>query len=255
MLARGMDGGRDSRPGSLLMTVVRSATELADVADPAWPELREVLDRAAVPVSVLPVDAGAAVLFRLQVTARSMLGALALNCGGLLVDHGWLRILGGGHGRLPDLASANALGDPTAASTSPGSLTVAYDVLGGEFAVNGGALPAELGEMYYFAPDSLTWEPIGGGHSAFVEWAVDGGLEEFYGELRWPEWQEEVAALAPDQGITVYPPLWSVEGRDPAAASRRPAALTELLAFRDDTIRQLEGLPSGSRIHVRVADS
>ena len=34
-------------------------------------------------------------LSRLQVTARSMMGALALSSGGMLVDHGWVRLLGG----------------------------------------------------------------------------------------------------------------------------------------------------------------
>mgnify|MGYP006138941707 CR=1 FL=1 len=41
------------------------------------------------------------VLHRLQVTRRSTLGGLAADTGGLLVDHGWLRHLGGGSARLP----------------------------------------------------------------------------------------------------------------------------------------------------------
>ncbi|MFJ1567975.1 DUF2625 family protein [Streptomyces erythrochromogenes] len=43
---------------------------------------------------MLPVDAesGRACLRQLQVTARSNLGGIVLNCGGLLVDGGWLRI-------------------------------------------------------------------------------------------------------------------------------------------------------------------
>ena len=28
-----------------------------------------------------------------------------------------------------------------------------------------------------------------------------------YAELRWPGWEREVAALAPDRGFSIYPPL------------------------------------------------
>jgi Protein of unknown function DUF2625 len=50
---------------------------------------------------------------------------------------------------------------PTAASTSPGSLVVAEDVLGGRFAVDGGELGVEPGTVCYFGPDSLSWVDLG----------------------------------------------------------------------------------------------
>jgi hypothetical protein len=58
-----------------------------------------------------------------------VLGAVALNCGGLLIDHGWLRILGGGGRGLPDLATVNGLGDPANTPGPPPYLTVAFDEL------------------------------------------------------------------------------------------------------------------------------
>ena len=92
----------------------RSADESAGVDNPAWPGLFEAVANAEVPVAVLDVarGRGMTVLHRLQVSAASGLGALALNCGGLVVDHGWLRVLGGGTTDLPDLAQVNGLGDP-----------------------------------------------------------------------------------------------------------------------------------------------
>jgi Protein of unknown function DUF2625 len=93
---------------------LRGSAGLASVSDPVSPRLREFVEQITT-ARVLPVapEAGQAVLFRLQVTAGSTLGALALNCGGLLLDHGWLRILGGGTSELPDLATANGLGAPS----------------------------------------------------------------------------------------------------------------------------------------------
>src|SRR6202034_1248843 len=59
--------------------------ELATVDDPAWPELDGLFAASPVPLTVLPVDTGEArrSLLQLQVTARSVLGAVALNSGGL----------------------------------------------------------------------------------------------------------------------------------------------------------------------------
>jgi hypothetical protein len=36
-----------------------------------------------------------------QVTTRSPMGAVVYETGGLLIDHGWIRVLGSGHPRLP----------------------------------------------------------------------------------------------------------------------------------------------------------
>src|SRR5438067_3056212 len=107
---------------------MRSVEELTATPDPAWPALEAEL-RSNPQVTILPVAAAAArdCLFRLQVSARSRLGALALHTGGLLVDDGWLRVLGGGdHAGLPSLAQANGLpGD----GRPPASLVVGHDVL------------------------------------------------------------------------------------------------------------------------------
>ena len=253
-----MDCSGFDRQGSPTVNAMRPVSELRDVADPAWPDLRRALEEAAVPVSVVPIErpAGESVLYRLQVTARSVLGALAVHTGGVLVDDGWLRLLGGGGGDLPDLASINRLGDPAAGRGAPGSLVVALDVFGGKFAINGGSLPGAPGEICYFAPETLTWQSIGGGHSAFVTWALSGGLEEFYRGLRWPGWQREVSELGPGQGLSVFPPLWSSQGRrDVAGASRKTASLSELVTLHEDSARQLADLPSGSRVQVRLKPS
>jgi Protein of unknown function DUF2625 len=173
-------------------------------------------------------QAGLEVLFRMQVTARSMMGALALNSGGMLVDHGWVRLLGGGSGDLPDLAAANGLGPP-GASAPPPWLTAGFDVLGGRFAVNGGGLPGQPGQVCYWGPDTLSWTALGAGYSQFARMMLGGGLAGFYQDLRWPGWQEEVAALGTDQGISVYPFLFTAQSRPVAHASRRPVPFAELL--------------------------
>ena len=69
---------------------------------------------------------GADVLVALQVTTRSPMGAIAFETGGLLFDHGWLRLLGSGSMRLEgDLARWNGLGASALVEAFEGALLVA----------------------------------------------------------------------------------------------------------------------------------
>lgn len=234
---------------------MRSLEELTATDEPAWPLVGEWIAQGAVEVSVLPVDppgSGAATLYRLQVTARSPLGALALNTGGLLVDGGWLRVLGAGAPGLVDLATANGLDkvDDPDRGQPPGHLVVGFDVLGGTFAVNHTDLPAAPGEVCYFGPDTLDWSPLGlTGHGHWLQWALSGGLSQVFADLRWPGWQTDIAGLAPGQGMHVYPPLFSVEGRR-GPVSRRPVPLCELVDAHADVAAQLAA--AGDPVRIRV---
>lgn len=251
--------------------MMRSATDLMSVETPAWPEVKAAIEAAPYPVRALPVDPeqGAEVIERLQVTPASALGALAANCGGLLVDHGWLRILGGGYrgpgaasqapavqlgaasqapagqpgaaGQLADLATVNGLpargdGPP---EHPPGYLVVAVDVLGGQFAIDGGALGLAPGKVCYFAPDSLTWGNTDAGHSRFVQAMLGGATTQFYESFRWPGWESECDALALDQGWSLYPPPFTAEGKDLTQVARRTVPMAELLDFYTDAASQL----------------
>lgn len=229
---------------------MREIDELVQVADPAWPELQQAFAGSAVPVRVLPadLDEGRRCLHRLQVTARSVLGALTLHCGGLVLDDGWLRVYGAGSagGGLPSLGRVNGFPEEPAPHWHPAAgLVVGHDVLGGVFCLNGhdpagNGRPGAPGQMTYFAPDTLEWEALDMGHSAWIGWLLSGGPDRFYEGLRWPGWREEAAALELSQGISVVPFLWSKEAHeDLAATSRRAVALREVVGVSADFARQL----------------
>ena len=239
------------------VTVVRTARELLEVDDPAWPAVERAVAESPRDVRVLPIepDAGADVVSRLQVSARSTLGALASACGGLVVDHGWLRILGGGHNGLPDLAAANRLDPPGPDAKPPPALVVGYDVLGGRFAVDAGGLGVQEGEVCYLGPDALSWVGLGAGHGAFVHWALGGeGLDDFYASLRWPGWQQRVDVLALDRGLAAYPPPFTEEGQDLSSASLREVPFVELLTWYDEVREQIAGLPEGATFELRPTE-
>lgn len=158
---------------------MRTLNELIDVDGPAWLALGEELGAGAVPVEVLPADPALAhaSLLQLQVTARSYLGAVVLHSGGLLLDDGWLRVLGS---------------------------------------------PAADRSRLSGAPD------------------------QFYADLRWPGWRVEVAELNGGRGLSLYPPLWSAEGRgDLAATSRCAVPMGQLLGFARETGQQFDGVDPG----------
>lgn len=99
---------------------VRSVEELMQVADPAWPLILAAIEDSD-SATVLPASApqAEATLFALQVSVQSALGALALNAGGVLIDKGWIRILGAGAEGLPGLAAANGLSHPSTSGRLP----------------------------------------------------------------------------------------------------------------------------------------
>jgi hypothetical protein len=222
------------RSGSKIMRPLR---ELIDNKEPAWPLIEEWISEAVMDVEVLPADraAGEAALHAAQVTTRSPMGAMAYKAAGLFIDSGWLRVLGaGGHPRLQ--RSLPAWND----GRSDGFYLVADDAVGGSFALNGGALGDDKGKVYYFAPDSLRWEPCDFGYSDFLPWAMSGDVTEFYESLRWDGWQTEVRQLTGDQAINFYPFLFA-EGPPLKKRSRRPVPVTEQYELQLEMQRQLGG--------------
>jgi Protein of unknown function DUF2625 len=106
------------------------------------------------------------------------------------------------------------------------------------------ARPGGPGEVVYFAPDSLRWEPMEDGYGSWLTWMFSGTFGRFYEGLRWPGWEAEAAALHPRQGLSVIPFLWSEQAhQDRAATSRRPAAVQELLSLHHEFLRQVPGDP------------
>jgi hypothetical protein len=200
----------------------------------AWPEVSAAMAAAPYPVRVLPADPDrvAACSAVLGVTTRSWLGAVVANAGGVLVDHGWVRVLGCGYDRLPDVV--------TQADTEAGVLTVGYDVMGGQF-VWLQAEPGARPTVYYFGPDDLGWVDLEQGYGAWLNAILRGSLTTFYDTLRWPGWEAETGGLGLDEGFSVWPPPFTKEGKDFSAVSRKAIPLAELVSFYQDVARQLNG--------------
>ena len=225
-----------------------SLAELLDANDPAWPLVEQWIASAKNQVEVLPArdDDRSRALEELQVTTRSPMGAIVYETGGLLIDHGWLRILGSGHPRLP-----RSLMQWNREAEADGFLLIADDVVGGFFAINGGALGKDLKTIYYFAPDTLRWESLELGYSDFLCFALGGDVQKFYENLRWPSWRDEIAGLDGSRVLSIHPPPWTAEGKNIAAAIRTPMAVAEAFRFNVRFMAEkLKSVPEGARVRL-----
>jgi hypothetical protein len=188
------------------------------------------------------------VLSALQVTVASMLGALAWNSAMVLIDHGWVRLVGAGAGSVGGL-HVETLNDPSSALQFEGVLA-AYDVLGGRFAIHGGGFSAaQPGEVVYWAPDTLEWSPLGLGHSALVDFMLSERLAQFYEGLRWPGWEQDTHTIEPDQGLSAYPPPWSEEGKG-TGVRRAAVPLAELVSHAEDVAAQFSALGNPNQFKI-----
>lgn len=231
----------------------RSAQELV-AGGSSWPDVLTLLSSSSLSVSIEPADLAVRnrALEDLQVTTHSLLGAIAWNCGVISIDHGWVRVLGAGFGSLAGVRP-EALHDPAATRTFQG-VVVAYDILGGRFAIHGEGLDdVQPGEIVYWGPDSLTWMPLQFGHSALIEFVLSDRLEAFYADLRWDGWQDASSLVPLDEGLSAYPFPWSKEGKG-ANVSRHPVPMAELVATAELAAAQLRGLPDGTSVKIDWTD-
>lgn len=216
---------------------MRSVDQLIDSTHPGWTVLKQWMDSAKNKVEVLPVDTSKAkeALYKTQVTTRSIMGAIVYRTGGILIDNGWIRILGSGSDKmqrtLPDWNKGKAFkefGDP------PAFILVADDAAGGYFAINYGNFGSGIDSVYYLSPDNLRWEPIGMDYEDFIWFCFTGNLKKFYFGIRWSTWQQDIENLKADDVFYIYPPLWSKEGKDVEKSLKKPVPAEEEFFYEMD---------------------
>ena len=223
-------------------TKMRTLNELINKEDPSWTILKEWIDSAKNKVEVLPIDTNNAndALYKTQVTTRSPMGAIVYMTGGLLIDNGWIRILGSGNDKLKrTLPNWNKGKTFKEFGQAPAFLLIADDAMGGFFLLNGGGLGKDLGKVYYFSPDNLEFEPLDLTYSAFLNFCFNNNLDEFYKGYRWTNWRKEVTKLSGDSVFTFYPFLWTKEGKDINKVTRSIVPIDEQYGLNLDFRKQL----------------
>ncbi|MBX7172282.1 MAG: DUF2625 domain-containing protein [Pyrinomonadaceae bacterium] len=216
--------------------------ELIDNSETGWNLVKNWINEGKNNIEIIPSTFANAneALYKTQVTTRSPMGAIIYHTGGILVDHGWIRILGSGSERLNrNLPDWNEGKSYYQTGEKPSFLLIADDVIGGFFMLNGGALGNDLGKVYYFAPDSLEFEPLEINYSEFLLFCFNNNLNEFYQNLRWENWQEDATRISNDKVFSFYPFLWTEEGKHINKIHREEIPIEEQYFFNLKSRKQL----------------
>lgn len=222
---------------------MKNVDDLINTTEPGWALVSEWISSAKNKVEILTCDTAKAkdALYKTQVTTRSPMGAIIYSTGGLLIDNGWIRILGSGHSKLdrtvPDWNKGKTFNEY---GEAPSFLLIADDAVGGFFAINGGELGKDLGKVYYLSPDNLNWEPLELTYIDFLLFCFNHDLNKYYEGLRWKNWQKDVSALDGNKVYNFYPFLWTKEGKNIDKNSRKQIPVEEQYSFNIDMKKQLE---------------
>ncbi|ANH83779.1 hypothetical protein A8C56_07735 [Niabella ginsenosidivorans] len=218
---------------------MRAIDDLINKTDPGWALVDGWIKSAKNKVEILAADSLQVkeALYKIQITTRSPMGAIVYMTGGLLIDDGWIRVLGSGNPKLnrtlPDWNKGRTFKEFGDASPF---LLIADDAIGGFYLLNGGGLGKDLGKVYYFSPDNLEYEPLGLTYTEFLHFCFNSDLDKFYKAKRWKNWREEVSKLDGNKVFNFYPFLWTKEGKDINKISRKIISIEEQynlnLAFR-----------------------
>jgi hypothetical protein len=167
------------------------------------------------------------------------MGAIVYSTGGIMIDDGWIRILGSGSDRLLRSLPEWNKGKSAMDGGKPLFYLIADDVIGGFFAINGGGLGKDDGKVYYLAPDTLEWEAMDWTYTEFLLFCFSGDLDKFYEDYRWNGWRKEVANIAGDKALNFFPPLFSKEGKDLSKSSHKAIPGEEQYSFTLEMKKQL----------------
>ena len=234
---------------------MKQAEDLINNPEQVWPIMQHWIDSAKNKVEVLPCTKENAIrsVYLSQITTGSTLGAIIFHTGGILVDHGWLRILGAGCNKMkrsiPEWNKGKSFEND---GNIPDFWLVADDAVGGYFAINGGALGTDTNKVYYLSPETLVWESLDLTYTEFINFSFNGDLKTFYGSLRWTNWERDVKKLHPDMVYHFYPYLWTSEGKVIEKNKRNVIPVGEQYFFNIESRKKigLENVvrPSGTNV-------
>lgn len=173
-----------------------------------WNDIINMLNQSANNIIINKKNKYDNILKKMGINEISTLGQIIINTSGIVVDN-IIRVYANGN----DIDSHNIYNYNLELEKSFGNqkLIIADDIFGGLFAINNGAFQGKLGEVWYFAPDLLDWDNLGVNYSEFIAWISSDNINEFYSTFKWSNFYHDIKVIKYNQGILIYPFLWSNE--------------------------------------------
>lgn len=161
---------------------------------------------------------------RLGLEEDSVIGQIIANTKGIIIDN-TVRILGSGEKNK--FTSIEQYNYEAGKCLGNDYFIIADDVFGGVFAFKKAGIN-EGSTIYYLAPDTLEWEDLEIVYSEFLTFFLNDKSNEFYETFKWEGFSKDTENIKPDQGILIYPYLWSKECNI-EEASKKAVPIIELI--------------------------
>ncbi|HFI0151188.1 TPA: DUF2625 family protein [Streptococcus suis] len=116
------------------------------------------------------------------------------------------------------------------------SLLVAYDIFGGLFVIKDYQFGGK--QMWYFAPDTMSWENLNITYESFIEWVCTDEFSLFYSDFPIEHIRANPIRIEEDNVLLIYPYLWSKEYKT-GVPSINVISFRELFELNQDIYRQL----------------
>ena len=171
-------------------------------------------------------------LRKMGIPEASTIGQVMLNMRRLIVS-GYLRVHGSEIPQISEMVKKYHPGN---------KIVVATDIWGGIFAIGNGDFSGDTSIMWYYAPETLQWESMDITYAEFIPWVFTPKFEEYHMSFMWKDMEEMLETLSADQGVLIYPFLWSKEC-NLMTATKKAVPMEELIALNADYEKKLYGEP------------
>lgn len=173
-------------------------------------------------------------LTKLNINKESALGQMVLNLSALKIND-YLRVLGGGNDSINSITSSNEI---IRKFYNENKLIIANDIFGGLYALSNRHFDGVADNVWYFAPDLLEWENLKITYIQFIGWVCSKNLEKFYKSFLWKDMDLFIKDIKGNQGVLVYPFLWSKECNI-ETADKKIVLFEELITLNADYKKKL----------------
>lgn len=165
---------------------------------------------------------------KLNIPKQTLLYDVVCNNAGIIIDN-WIYLLGQSGKNSVGIANYNF--NASYEDQLSGLFVVAYDVIGGLFVIDISRFEPGKNMIWYFAPDTLDWECMNMKYGDFLNWALQGNVEDYFASVRWEAWRDDCSKITTmDKGILFYPFLWAKEC-NLETASKKVVPMEELISI------------------------
>lgn len=185
-----------------------------------WDKIKNIFKDSKKKVKILTPNIYNDTLNNINVNENSALAEVITNTAGIIIDN-YIRLFG--NGNKDGSYNIYEYNLEFKKYFDDNMIIVGNDVFGGLF-----SLDKEKNNILYFAPDTLQWENLEISYQDLIKYVSSEEIDEFYKSCKWSKFQEDIKDIKFNEGVLIYPFLWSNEC-DIEKAKKNIVPFSELL--------------------------